>query len=100
MVCQEGARKDVERAFGVLQARFEILKNPIRQWDLGTIEDIMMACIILHNMIIEDEKGLSLEPFVDWGLLVERVRHPLSFRELQLDTRNLKNVEVDFTFTQ
>ena len=54
--CQEGVRKDVERVFGVLQARFEILKNPVRQWYLGTIEDIMLACIILHNMIIEDEQ--------------------------------------------
>jgi hypothetical protein len=59
--CQEGARIDVERAFGVLQARFEIVKNPVRQWDLGTIEDIMLACIIMHNMIIEDEQGLLLE---------------------------------------
>ena len=94
--CQEGARKDVERAFGVLQARFEILKNPVRQWDLGTIEDIMIACIILHNMIIEDERGLSLEPFADWGLPVERVRHLLSFRELQSGTRELENVEAHF----
>ena len=54
--CQEGVRKDVERVFGVLQARFEIPKNPVRQWYLGTIEDIMLACIILHNMIIEDEQ--------------------------------------------
>ena len=47
---QEDARKDFERAFGVLQARFEILKKFVLQWDVGTIEDIMMACIILHNM--------------------------------------------------
>ena len=52
--CQKGARKDVERTFGVLQARFEILKNSVRQWDLCTIKDIMLACIILHNMIIKD----------------------------------------------
>jgi len=92
--CQEGARKDVKRAFGILQARFEILKNSIWQWDLGTIEDIMMVCIILHNIIIGDEQGLSLEPFADWGLPVERVRHPLSFRELQSGTKDLENVEA------
>lgn len=77
--CQEGARIDVERVFGVLQVRFEILKNPVRQWDLQTIEDIMIACIIMHNMIIEDEQGLPLEPFGDWGLPVETMRLPFSF---------------------
>ena len=56
--CQEGARKDVECAFGVLQARFEILKNLVRQLNLGTIEDIILACIILHNMIIKDEQKI------------------------------------------
>ena len=94
--CQEGARKDVERAFGVLQARFEILKNPVRQWDLQTIENIMMACIIMHNMIIEDEQGLPLEPFADWGLPVETLRLPFSFRELQDGTRQLENVQAHF----
>src|SRR5438132_11737342 len=29
---QESVRKDVERAFGVLQARFKILHNPARLW--------------------------------------------------------------------
>jgi hypothetical protein len=72
------------------------MKNPVRQWDLGTIEDIMLVCIILHNMIIEDEQGLSLESFADWGLLVERVRHPLSFRELQSGTRELENAKAHF----
>ena len=32
------------------------MKNPMRQWDLDTISNIMMACIIMHNMIIEDKK--------------------------------------------
>jgi hypothetical protein len=55
---QAALRKDVERAFGVLQARWEIVKNPVRQWDLDTISNIMYCCIILHNMIVQDA-GLS-----------------------------------------
>ncbi|XP_048623828.1 putative nuclease HARBI1 isoform X1 [Brassica napus] len=58
---QEAVRKDVERAFGVLQARFAIVKNPVLFWDKVKIGKIMRACIILHNMIVEDERdGYSL----------------------------------------
>ncbi|XP_048635061.1 putative nuclease HARBI1 [Brassica napus] len=53
---QEAIRKDVERAFGVLQARFAIVKNPALFWDKGKIGNIMRACIILHNKIVEDER--------------------------------------------
>jgi hypothetical protein len=53
---QEGARKDVERAFGVLQARFAIIRNPSRMWQMNSLAEIMYACIILHNMIVEDER--------------------------------------------
>ncbi|KAL6844872.1 hypothetical protein ACP4OV_025531 [Aristida adscensionis] len=52
---QEGARKDVERAFGVLQARFNIVRRPTRLWSRKTIGKVMKACVILHNMIVEDE---------------------------------------------
>ncbi|MCH1922784.1 transposase, partial [Shewanella sp. A3A] len=52
---QEAVRKDVERAFGVLQARFAIVRGPARHWDEKTLGYIMKACVIMHNMIIEDE---------------------------------------------
>lgn len=53
---QEALRKDVERAFGVLQARFAIVARPIKLWTLQKIGDVMKCCIILHNMIIADDK--------------------------------------------
>ena len=53
---QEAYRKDVERAFGVLQARFAIVRGPARFFHLETLKKIMKACIILHNMIVEDER--------------------------------------------
>ena len=53
---QEAARKDVERAFGVFQARFAIVRGLTHFFHLETLKDIRMACIILHNMIVEDER--------------------------------------------
>ncbi|XP_045083158.1 uncharacterized protein [Aegilops tauschii subsp. strangulata] len=53
---QEGIRKDVEHAFGVLQSRWSILCHPARLYARGDIKNVMTACIIMHNMIVEDEK--------------------------------------------
>ncbi|XP_033132428.1 uncharacterized protein LOC103849781 [Brassica rapa] len=54
---QESTRKDVERAFGVLQARFAIVKNPAILWDKTQIGMVMRTCIIVHNMIVENERN-------------------------------------------
>nr|VDD62124.1 unnamed protein product [Brassica oleracea] len=48
---QESTRKDVKRAFGVLQARFAIVKNPTILWDKRQIGMVMRTCLIQHNMI-------------------------------------------------
>ncbi|XP_075665731.1 uncharacterized protein LOC142635468 [Castanea sativa] len=53
---QEAHRKDVERAFGVLQAHFAIVRGHTL-FHLETLQKIMKACIILHNMIVEDERN-------------------------------------------
>ena len=50
---QEGKRKDIERAFGVLVQRFGILQRPIRSWYMNDIRNILHTCIILHNMCVE-----------------------------------------------
>lgn len=52
---QESTRKDVERAFGVLQSRFAIVCELSRFWNVETLKYIMTTCIILHNMLVEDE---------------------------------------------
>ncbi|XP_071727102.1 uncharacterized protein [Rutidosis leptorrhynchoides] len=53
---QEAARKDVERAFGVLQGRWTILKHPTRPYSINKICRIMYTCVILHNMVTEDNE--------------------------------------------
>ena len=47
--------KDVERCFGILQARWAIVRGAARMFDVESLRSIMMTCIILHNMIVEDE---------------------------------------------
>ncbi|GJS41339.1 ALP1-like protein [Tanacetum coccineum] len=53
---QESARKDVERAFGVLKKKWAILVNPTRALKKERIINMMYACIILHNMIRKYKK--------------------------------------------
>ena len=56
---QESARKDIERAFGSLKKKWAVIQNPARAWTKERIRKVMYACIILHNMIIED-KGKAI----------------------------------------
>nr|XP_043626079.1 protein ALP1-like [Erigeron canadensis] len=52
---QEAARKGIERAFGVLKKRWKVLNHPTQYWDKALMQDVIYACIILHNMILEDK---------------------------------------------
>ena len=52
---QESVRKDMERAFRVLQAHFAIVRGPTRNMDKAKLGMIMKAYIILQNMIVKDE---------------------------------------------
>ena len=51
---QEAARKDVECAFRIFQLKFKLVKVPLQGLDLVAIRDSVMACVILHNMMVEE----------------------------------------------
>ncbi len=53
-VDQEGARKDVERGFGVLKIKFLSLTHPINLHHRDDIYYLVMATILLHNMMINE----------------------------------------------
>ena len=73
---QESVRKDVERAFGVLQARFAIIRGPARLMDQREIGIVMRACVILHNMIVEDERD-NYELAFDYDVVEGTVPEPI-----------------------
>jgi len=50
---QESSRKSVERAFGILQRKFMIVARPVELFFVHEIRNIVEACIILHNMMVE-----------------------------------------------
>jgi hypothetical protein len=77
-VVQESTRKDVEPAFGVLQARFAMVRQPARMFKLPELKEIMTACIILHNMIVEDERDEQDMLDFDYEQLDENSPEPLS----------------------
>ncbi|KAM2564858.1 hypothetical protein TB2_013110 [Malus domestica] len=49
---QKSYRKDVERTFGT---RWAIVRGSAQFWQTKDLHSIIMTCIILHNMIVEDE---------------------------------------------
>ncbi|XP_074304847.1 uncharacterized protein LOC141639678 [Silene latifolia] len=67
---QESCRKDVERAFGVLQARFAFIKRPCLLWDPNMMGKVPMTCIIMHNMIFEDER----ENYLNYESIIEEFK--------------------------
>ena len=52
----------MEHAFWVLQSRFSIVHHPACLWKGKSVGRIMLDCVILHNMIVEDEKELVRVP--------------------------------------
>ena len=63
---QESARKDIERAFGVLQAKWQFVARPIHLHALKDIATRVASCLILHNMCVCDrvmgEPGIRYNP--------------------------------------
>ena len=56
---QSEYRKDIERTFGVLQAKYAIIKGPARLWIPVDLKFIVDCGIILHNMGIEYKQGME-----------------------------------------
>ncbi|GJV40051.1 putative RNA-directed DNA polymerase [Tanacetum coccineum] len=87
---QEGARKDIERAFGVLQGRWRIISQPARAWTINKLRRVMHTCIILHNMILEDQKNGKRYGFVRFKFVTNVEELLKRLKEIKFGEENLK----------
>ncbi|KAH9705287.1 nuclease [Citrus sinensis] len=92
------ADKDVKRAFEVLQSHFAIVAGPLRFWNKHELHDIMTACIIIHNMIIEDERDVNAT-INDWmqapiPTVAMRVDENIRFQEFLARHKQIKDKEA------
>lgn len=63
---QEGRRKDIERAFGVLQARFKVLRHEDYRWNKEEIVNTSNVCVILHNMLVRmNQNGVFIDDIAE-----------------------------------
>ena len=72
------------------------VKNPIWQWELRTVNDIMLACIIMHNMIVEDEQGLGLKHIYNRPLEHGHKQKEFIYSNLEAKTREIEDVSSHF----
>jgi hypothetical protein len=95
-----GNCKDIERAFVVLQAWFAIVRGPARFWDKETLVKIMTCCLILHNMILEDERVLNLPCFYDnIGIQVQPERNHDRLKAFLVAHCSIENAEIHHHLT-
>ncbi|XP_071688731.1 uncharacterized protein [Rutidosis leptorrhynchoides] len=95
---QESARKDVERTFGVLQVRFHILQVAGRPHSVNKLRRILYCCVLLHNMIVEDN-GYNITWLEEESLKSDEanlnyVKNPSTSREareLEIRDRDIHN---------
>jgi Plant transposon protein len=54
MEWQSASRKDIERAFGILQGKFHAVARPIQLHSIKEIATMVKCCLCLHNMCVAD----------------------------------------------
>ena len=57
----------------------------------------MLACIIMHNMIVEDEHGLELEHIYERHLEHRHMQREFTYSNIAARTREIEDVSSRFT---
>lgn len=90
---QESIRKDVERLFGILQSRFEILRRENRRWELYETIRISNTCVVLHNMMIRMRQFVHISEAVVSTSHVNRIMETEYHRMVESDRELQRNKE-------
>ena len=108
---QEPTWKDIDCAFGVLQSKWQLLASPVEMWDEVHIQDMVTSCIILHNMMVQQqleggeecmgdyfEEGLPQDHDNDDGNsnIVDEAEDCVNMLEEELSHGNLCNPQLQF----
>jgi hypothetical protein len=65
----ESVRKDVECTFGILKGRFRILGGNVLFHDQWKVDNVFIACCILHNMnLVEDGRHVMWQNPSNWEI--------------------------------
>lgn len=84
---QEACRKDIERAFGVLQNTWQFIQRPILLHSLKDISQRVTCCIILHNMLVSDrvmdDPRMDYDPTASYDTPSVIVQQPSDLRQVQ-----------------
>lgn len=92
---QEGAQKDVEDGL-VLQAQWAVIYKPCR-FGKGQFHcNMMITCIIMHNMIIEDKKKCDQLTLKNWGCSSGGMHQGFTYADLQCGTNKIDNKSPQF----
>lgn len=61
------ARRTIENSFGILVARWRVLRNTINLLP-ENVEKVVLACIVLHNFIMlnDNDKLYCPQNYLDW----------------------------------
>ncbi|XP_076904401.1 uncharacterized protein LOC143559827 [Bidens hawaiensis] len=89
-------RNAIERAFGVLKKRFPIIRSTTEPfYSCETQSDIFLACCILHNFLLEEDRDKDLEDEVIQEVLdgpqEEERRNTRDIREGSTEYEQLRN---------
>ena len=88
----------------MLLARFAIVHGPARLFYSEMLQDIMKACVILHNMIVEDERDVNEAVELDYEQIDDNSTIKLSredtneFTEFIETHQCVRDHEIHFQF--